>query len=69
MQDYLHHSPPMLRELLVFATAGRTIRFATLIFLPQLLGFSTAEAQRPVPPASGSCRLRGASSASRAAPR
>ena len=51
MQDYLHHSPPMLRELLVFATAGRTIRFATLIFLPQLLGFSTAEAQRPVPPA------------------
>ena len=40
-----------LREFLVFATAGRAIRFATLIFLPQLLGFSTAEAQRPAPPA------------------
>ena len=40
-----------LREFLVLATAGRTIRFATLIFLPQLLGFSTAAAQRPAPPA------------------
>jgi pimeloyl-ACP methyl ester carboxylesterase/membrane protein YqaA with SNARE-associated domain len=40
-----------LREFLVFATAGRAIRFAALIFLPQLLGISTAAAQQPAPPA------------------
>ena len=34
-----------------FDRVSRAIRFATLIFLPQLLGFSTAEAQRPAPPA------------------
>ena len=48
MQDYLHHSPPMLCLIVVIR---RAIRFATLIFLPQLLGFSTAEAQRRAPPA------------------